>query len=77
MYLHPDVQDFSMFRYAGRLYRFLAIPFWWGLSGLWFSKFLRPFVRHLRYKCGVRVLPYIDDFVILPPHLVAATVSDT
>lgn len=66
MYLHPDVRDFFKFRYAERVYRYLAMPFWWERSGLLFAKFLRPFFRHLWDKCGFHDLPYIDDFIISP-----------
>lgn len=65
-YLHPDMRDFFVFRYGGRCYRCVALPFGWGRSGWWFVKLLRPFVRHVREKLGYRVLPYVDDFLIAP-----------
>lgn len=68
-YLHPDVRDFFVFRYGGRYFRCIALPFGWGRSVLWFPKLLRPLVQYLREKLGYRVLPYIDDFVAAPcPH---------
>lgn len=44
---------------------------------MWFTKFMRGFIRHLRNDCGYRVLPYIDDFLVAaaPPGR-AATEKD-
>lgn len=65
-YLHPDMRDFFVFRYGGRYYRCIAIPFGWGRSALWFVKLLRPLVQHMRERMAYRVLPYLDDFLIAP-----------
>lgn len=76
-YLHPDMRDYFLFHYEGRFYQCLALPFGWGRSGLWFTKILRPLVRHLRERCGYRVLPYVDDFLLAPsPSGRAATSAD-
>ena len=40
-YLHPDMRDFFLFHYQGQYYRCIALPFRWGRSGLWFTKFMR------------------------------------
>lgn len=77
MYLHPDMRDFFVFRFDGRFYRCIALPFGWGRSALWFTKLMRPIVQHLRVKKTYRVLPYIDDFAAAPsPHGTAATTED-
>lgn len=49
-YLHPEMRDLFLFRYDGRYYRCLALPFGGGRSVLWFAKLLRPLVAHLREK---------------------------
>jgi hypothetical protein len=65
-YLHPLMRDFFLFRYAGRFYRCIALPFGWGRSVLWFTKLLRPLVKHIREGLGYRLLPWIDDFLCAP-----------
>lgn len=61
--LHPLMRDWFIFRYAGKYYRCLALPFGWGRSPLWFTQFMAVFVRELRRQ-GLRVLAYLDDFLI-------------
>lgn len=63
-YLHPSMRDYFLFHYCGRYYRCVALPFGWGRSPLWFTKLTRPLVQYMREKCGYRVLPYIDDFLV-------------
>lgn len=63
-YLHPQMRDYFLFHYGGRYYRCIALPFGWGRSPMWFTKFMRGFVRHLRTRHAYRVLPYIDDFLV-------------
>lgn len=65
-YLHPSMRDYFMFRYENRYFRCIALPFGWGRSPLWFTKFMRPLVEHMRATLGYRVLPYIDDFLVAP-----------
>ena len=63
--LHPSMRDWFIFRYDGRYYQCVALPFGWGRSPLWFTRLMAPFVAELR-SYGYRVLPYIDDFLIIP-----------
>lgn len=63
--LAPGMQKYFLFRYHGRFYKCVALPFGWGRSPLWFTELLRPFVSHLR-GAGFRVLAYLDDFLIIP-----------
>jgi hypothetical protein len=65
-YLHPLMRDFFVFRYAGRYYWCIALPFGRGRSALWFVKLMRPFVRYIRAKWRYRILPYIDEFLATP-----------
>ena len=64
LYLHPDMRNYFIFRYEGRHYRCIVLPFGWGRSVLCFTELLRPPVRHLREWLSYRMLPYIDDFLI-------------
>lgn len=61
LFLHPAIRDYFLFRYAGKYYRCIALPFGWRRSGWWFTKLLRPLVQYLRTKMGFQTLPYIDD----------------
>lgn len=65
-YLHPCMRDMFVFRYGGRYYRCIALPFGWGRSVLWFTKLLRPLVKHIRSRLKYRLLPWIDDFLCAP-----------
>jgi hypothetical protein len=51
-YLHPRMHDCFLFRYGGRVYRCIALPFGQGRSVLWFAKLMRPVVNYLRRKMG-------------------------
>jgi Reverse transcriptase (RNA-dependent DNA polymerase) len=64
--LAPHMRDWFCFRYDGRFFRCIALPFGWGRSPLWFTQLLAPVVRHLRTVLGYRVLAYIDDFLVAP-----------
>lgn len=68
-FLHPDMRDMFLFRYGGRFYRCIALPFGWGRSGLWFTKLMRPLVQRLREKEQYRVLAYLDDFLVAPSRV--------
>lgn len=74
--LHPSMRKWFLFRYAGRYYRCVALPFGWGRSPLWFTQFISTFVPEVR-RWGYRVLPYVDDFLIAPsPAGTSSTLSD-
>lgn len=65
-YLHPSMRDYFIFIYGNRYFRCIALSFGWGHFPLWFNKFMRPFVQHMRETLVFRVLPYIDDFLVSP-----------
>jgi hypothetical protein len=65
-YLHPLMRDFVEFRYYGRYYRCIALPFGWGRSVIWFVKLMRPFVRYIPATWRYRILQYISDFLAAP-----------
>ena len=64
--LHPCMQNYFLFHYAGRYYRCRALPFGWGRSVLWFSKLMRPVVKYIRTMWRYRLLPWVDDFLCAP-----------
>lgn len=63
--LHPRMRDWFIFRWDGRYYQCVALPFGWGRSPLWFTQFMAIFVKQLRCL-EFRVLAYLDDFLIAP-----------
>jgi Reverse transcriptase (RNA-dependent DNA polymerase) len=64
--LAPRMRDWFCFRFNGRCFRCIALPFGWGSSPLWFTQLLSPVVRHLRMELRYGVLAYIDDFLVAP-----------
>ena len=68
-YLYPRMIDCFPFRYNGRCYRGIALPFNCRRSVLGFTKLLLPLLKHLRERLGYRVLPYIDDSACAPSPL--------
>lgn len=74
-YLHKEVRNFFLFKYDGRYFRCIALPFGWSRSPYLFINLLRPVVKKLRTEKGYRMLG-IDDFVIAPSKDQASTVGD-
>ena len=62
--IHPAHQQFLCTLLDGELVAFQALPFGLSTAPLVFTKFMRPMVAELR-KSGHRVLPYLDDFLLL------------
>jgi hypothetical protein len=62
--LAPQMRYWFFFRYDGRFYRCIALPFRWGRSPMWFTQLMVLMVRKLRQQ--FRVLEYLDDFLIFP-----------
>jgi hypothetical protein len=62
--IHPDHAKFLQFIWNGALFQFTCLCF--GLSSApWsFTKILKPLVAFLRKK-GIRIIVYLDDFLIL------------
>ena len=75
--LAPQMKDIFIFRYNGRFFRCVALPFGWGWSPMWFTRFMKPLVEALRLEHRLRVLPYLDDFLICPsPPGTVASLAD-
>lgn len=62
--LHPSIRNLFLFRVDGRYFRCIALPFGWKLSPYYFIKIIRPFVQFARHRFGMRIHPYIDDFLV-------------
>jgi len=62
--VHPKHRKFLTTMLDGELVCFAALPFGLSTAPRAFTKLMRPFVRALRSQ-GIRVLPYLDDFLIL------------
>lgn len=70
------MRKWFIFRYGGRYYQCVALPFGWGRSPLWFTRLMAPFLAKLR-SYGYRVLPYMDDFLIIQfPYSVVAGLTE-
>ena len=65
MRLHPAMRDWFIFKYDGRDYRCMALPYEWGRSPLWFTQLMAPFVEEL-HRWRYRVLAYLDKFRVAP-----------
>ena len=62
--IHPAFRRFFAFRLGDEVLQFAALSMGWTRSPWVFTKLMRVVVRALRAR-GVRVLPYVDDFLIL------------
>ena len=73
--IRPEHRRYFTFEVDGELFQCAALPFGWCNSPYYFTKLMRAVVQHLRSpygRVGLRVLPYLDDFLFLIDGLVAA-----
>eukprot|EP00873_Tetraselmis_striata_P006875 jgi/Tetstr1/427139/TSEL_017328.t1 len=74
----PEDRDFFTVDYRGTLYRLAGLPMGWSLSPYYFCQFTNVLTRALRRnpaeadgtpiprrRFGLRMLPYMDDFIFL------------
>eukprot|EP00873_Tetraselmis_striata_P046349 jgi/Tetstr1/466613/TSEL_011101.t1 len=71
----PEDRDFFTVDYRGTLYRLAGLPMGWSLSPYYFCQFTNVLTRALRREAdgtpiprrrfGLRMLPYMDDFLFL------------
>jgi hypothetical protein len=40
--LAPQIRDWFLFRYDGRFYSYIALPFGWGRRTMWFAQLMVP-----------------------------------
>lgn len=73
--LHSSMRDWLLFRWKGRYFQGVGLPFIWGRSPLWFTQVMVPFVKDLR-EYGYRKLAQLDEFLVAPsPYAVVADLS--
>lgn len=65
--VHRDYQTLLGFKFGSHYYTWSVLPFGHNCSPYFFSKILRPVVTHLR-SCGLRLVLYVDDFVLFAPR---------
>ena len=73
--IRPEDRRCVTFELQGEVFQCAALPFGWCNSPFYFSKLMRVFVQHIRApfgRVGLRVLPYLDDFLFLIDGLSAA-----
>ena len=64
--MHSEAAKFLGFRFQGRMYRYMVLPFGLKTAPAIFTKVVREMVKALR-KMGVHLISYIDDFCIVAP----------
>ena len=62
--IHPDDKKFLQFRWGGSLFGFSCLCFGLASAPWTFTKLVKPIVAFLRRK-GIRIVVYLDDFLIL------------
>jgi len=72
--IHPSHRKFVTTELNGVLYQFVGLPFGLSSAPRVFTKVMRVFVRALRVR-GIRVLPYLDDFLIVSASRVEALLN--
>jgi hypothetical protein len=64
----PDHWQFLGFEWQGHFYVFCQIPFGLATACFVFTKVMKQLVQHWR-KLGIRLIPYIDDFMFIRSSL--------
>lgn len=59
----PEFHKYLGFSFRNKYYVWCVLPFGLKHSPYYFCKILRPVVQYLR-QCGLRTLPYVDDFIL-------------
>ena len=62
--VHPDHQKFLKFRFAGQLYKFVAVPMGLSSACRYFTKVMKVPLSVLRENSGVSITGYIDDTLL-------------
>ena len=70
--LHPESRTFVGFKWEGKYYTYNCLPFGLSTAPWVFTKVMRELVMLWR-RDGVRVLPYLDDFMFMTHGFVACT----
>ena len=64
--LHRRMWNWFLFTYNQRYYPCIALTFGWTSSPYWFVKILSPPTRYMRSELSLRVLVWLDDYLIVP-----------
>jgi len=64
--VHTEFQTYLGIEFRGKFYKWTCLPFGLSLSPYFFCKTLRPIVGFLR-QSGLRVVLYVDDFILCAP----------
>jgi len=60
----PSHQAYMSFQWEGKIFTYQVLPFGMSASPWLFTRFVQVTVRHLRRQ-GMRVMAYMDDFIII------------
>lgn len=63
--MRKEHQAYLGFRIGEKWYRYTTMPMGSNNSPYIFCKILRPVIEHIREKMGIRIVWYVDDFLIL------------
>ncbi|XP_061590737.1 uncharacterized protein LOC133456285 [Cololabis saira] len=66
--IHPDHRRFLSFAFQGHAYQFTVLPFGLSLAPRIFTRCMRAALTSLCLS-GVKILPYLDDWLICAPSL--------
>ena len=62
--INIEFRDYFGFSWRGEFFHWCVLPFGWCASPYFFGKTLKPVIKFLRSK-GIRLVLYVDDFLIL------------
>lgn len=62
--IHQDYQKYLQFRWEGKTYQFLSLPFGISIAPLIFTKLMKVPISYLR-RLGIRLIIYLDDILIM------------
>ena len=62
-HIRPAERKYFTFRLFGVYWQYVVLPFGWSASPYYFTKLLRPVLKHLRRR-GIRLVAYLDDLFL-------------
>ena len=75
-YFHVPIKQkyrtYLGFQWRGKFYQYNVLPFGLAPSPWIFTKLVRPVIQYLRKK-GIRILAYMDDFILMAKTITEAT----
>lgn len=64
--LHPAISVYFTVKFGTRYFQYIALPFGWRRSGVWFVRLTSRLWTYLRKRYGWRILDHIDDILVCP-----------